>query len=225
MKHVSSQTAPLTAASLLYASGLTFLSVTIPATLATILLQEDMPLSIFQARSHPAVLAFWSAPVLLAIFLASLLFYMNRQARLSSRRSHADATGPDSSGAAPSLPAETAPVGQLYRSMILVQSATHRIPVAVDEICYFFRVGRHTFLRTFDRKDYLVPESLQQVQAMLDPACFFRVNRQLLMHYKAFRSYKPAGYGKLELDLHLAPPFPAIVSQVKAPAFRHWMQR
>lgn len=112
-----------------------------------------------------------------------------------------------------------------FREMFLVQSATHRVPVGVDEICYFFRVGRHTFLRTFDRKDYLIPESLQQVQAMLDPACFFRVNRQLLMHYKAFRSYKPAGYGKLELDLHLAPPFPAIVSQVKAPAFRHWMQR
>lgn len=113
----------------------------------------------------------------------------------------------------------------LYQTVFLVQAGTHRVPVPVEAICYFFRDGRHTFLRTFDRQDYLLSQPLQEVEQSLDPACFFRVNRRLLIHYKACPRFKPAAYGKLELTLHPPLPFPVIVSQLKTPAFRRWMQR
>ncbi|MDX5483197.1 MAG: LytTR family transcriptional regulator [Hymenobacteraceae bacterium] len=120
--------------------------------------------------------------------------------------------------------APAAPVSPPPRSVFIAHTATQSVPIDVADICCFFREGRHNFLRTFDRCDYLLPQSLNEVQQELDSSQFFRVNRQLIIQRRACRSFRPAAYGKLELTLLQPLPFQAIVSQLKAAQFRRWMQ-
>lgn len=110
------------------------------------------------------------------------------------------------------------------RKVFIVHTTTKSVPVSVEDICYFFREGGHNFLRTFERVDYLIPQSLNEVQQKLDKRQFFRVNRQLIINYKACRDFRPAAYGKLELTLREPFHTPVKVSQLKAPKFRRWVQ-
>lgn len=137
-----------------------------------------------------------------------------RQGTKHPVQDHPAAPGSSTAGAAP-----------LYKRVFIVNTATQSIPIDVEDICCFFREGGHNFLRTFARCEYLVPQSLSEVQQALDSHQFFRVNRQLIIHRQACQSFRPAAYGKLELTLQPPLPFPAIVSQLKAAHFKRWMQR
>lgn len=106
---------------------------------------------------------------------------------------------------------------------LMVQSADRCLSVPVEQVCCIYRVGRHTLLRTFDRAEYLLPQSLREVMEQLEGHMFFQVNRRLILQRKTCVSYKTASYGKLLLTLHPPLSEPVTVSQGKAPAFRKWM--
>lgn len=113
---------------------------------------------------------------------------------------------------------------QQYRSRFLVQQGESLQSVAVGDIAYFHKdlVVR---LVTRAGRGYTVSQSLDELEHVLDPARFFRVNRQVLASadaiVRATRQFK----GKLELELD--PPLRevAIVSQERAGAFRDWLDR
>ncbi|ARS35805.1 LytR/AlgR family response regulator transcription factor [Pontibacter actiniarum] len=202
MKHFSKQTPPFFPVSFRHAFGL--LSLLLPLLTAVGTLLPDTPTLRLLVRTG-------------GLALTLPLAYQAYRLTVPHRPGH------PFSPAQPPIPSPPAPGP--FQTVFLVQTAIHRVPVPVEEICYFFRDGRHTFLRTYDRKDYLLSQSLHEVEQVLDPICFFRVNRRLVVHYKACQRYKPAAYGKLELTLHAPPPFPVIVSQLKTPLFRRWLQR
>lgn len=73
--------------------------------------------------------------------------------------------------------------------------------------------------------DELLSEStLDELESSLNSADFFRINRQLIMHRSLCKGYKPLDHGKLEVTTEVVIPVPAIVSQLKAKAFRAWME-
>jgi DNA-binding LytR/AlgR family response regulator len=69
----------------------------------------------------------------------------------------------------------------------------------------------------------LADETLSELEAGLDPSCFFRANRQVLVHIDAVKSFRPQGKGQLKLELAPAAEVPVLVSQERARAFRDWL--
>jgi|SRR5690606_6549677 len=84
--------------------------------------------------------------------------------------------------------------------------------------------GRNVLVRTFNNEDYLTTYTLDELEGTLDPVKFCRLNRQLIGHIKACKSYESLDYGKLSMHMEPAPDVPATVSQLKAPLVRKWMQ-
>lgn len=64
--------------------------------------------------------------------------------------------------------------------------------------------------------------SLDEIEELLDPARFFRVNRQHLANLEAIESYQSDEWSKLHL--RLKPPLKEtlVVSKEKAAEFRRW---
>jgi two-component system LytT family response regulator len=125
--------------------------------------------------------------------------------------------------AAAPVPAGEAPPAYLAR--LLVTSGHRKIQVPVAQVALICLEHGVTWVVTFDQVRYHVDEPLQTLQEQLDPASFFRVNRQTIVQLSACYSYQSAEYGKLKL--RLVPPLGAelLISQKTAPAFRKWMQR
>lgn len=124
---------------------------------------------------------------------------------------------------APVQPLVEAPVTAPKPALILVNKGTQNLPLPVEEIAYAYRNGDYTYLKRFDGEHFLVAYSLDDLEAMLDEANFFRTNRQMIVQRKAVHSFSPQEFGKLSLQLEPAFKEPVIVSQKKAPVFRNWL--
>jgi DNA-binding LytR/AlgR family response regulator len=69
----------------------------------------------------------------------------------------------------------------------------------------------------------MIDEPLVDLESALDPARFFRLNRQLIAQLDAVVRFRRGGKGRLEVTL--APPTreAVLVSQERAGAFREWL--
>ena len=108
------------------------------------------------------------------------------------------------------------------RQRILAQRGRAFQPVAIADVAYFFSTNKLTFLQTRAGEKCLVNEPLTTLAAELDPAQFFRLNRNYVAHASAVRSFSSVGKGRLAVQLHPPPADEVLVSQEAAAAFRAW---
>lgn len=110
-----------------------------------------------------------------------------------------------------------------FRELLIVSQGTSSVPVHTNTISYIFKQNEICFLRTFDGKEYTSNSSLEQLEILLDPSTFFRLNRQILAHVSSISKFKADLSGKLRIDL--SPPFDEeiFVSKKKAATFREWV--
>lgn len=111
------------------------------------------------------------------------------------------------------------------RQRILAQRGTDYQPVAIADIAYFLSEGKLTFLVTHTRERCLVNQPLAMLEAELDRAQFFRVNRNYLAHISSVKRFASVGKGRLEVELRPPPTEPVLVSQETAAEFRAWAGR
>jgi len=114
--------------------------------------------------------------------------------------------------------------GKPYKTRFLVTSGAQLLPLEVEQVAYFLSRHELTTLVAHDGRRFVLDYPLEQLERLLDPACFFRANRQLLLHLRAVRRLHPHFNGKLKLDLHPATAEEALVSREKAAAFKAWLE-
>lgn len=111
-----------------------------------------------------------------------------------------------------------------YRERFLVRQADQLIPVAVGEIAYFFTRNDWTCISTTEGKHYLVDFRLDELEQMLDPAMFFRLNRQFIASAQSLRKAYNHLNGKLKIDLEPVPEEEVFVSREKSALFKNWWE-
>ncbi|MCB0785855.1 MAG: LytTR family transcriptional regulator DNA-binding domain-containing protein, partial [Flavobacteriales bacterium] len=82
---------------------------------------------------------------------------------------------------------------------------------------------KNTFLRTTEGKDLPMDESLDRLEKQLDPARFFRLNRQVIVGFESIKEL--IAYSKSRVKVIMEPPFgeDAIVSSERSAEFKRWL--
>lgn len=117
-------------------------------------------------------------------------------------------------------------IGQNWKSRFLVKVGNNLLSVLTKDIELFFISERSVFIRTFQGKTYDVDYSLDQLQQLVDPDQFFRINRNYLINIDSV--VKLVSYSSSRYKLDLQPEFKAddlIVSREKSAEFKKWMDR
>jgi two-component system LytT family response regulator len=112
-----------------------------------------------------------------------------------------------------------------YKARFLVRQGETLLPIATADVAWFQSRHDTTTLALPDGRRLVVDYTLEQLEALLDPALFFRLNRQVLAHLPAVRRLVPHLGGKLLVEL--APPITGgevLVSKEKASAVKHWLE-
>ena len=112
-----------------------------------------------------------------------------------------------------------------YKKRFLVQGKDEWIPVFTAEIAYFTSVHEITYLVRKDGKRYPVDLTLSDLETMLDPLQFYRVNRQFIAHVTAIHRVYPYFNGRLLVALLPAAKDDVIVSKSKASMFKQWFSQ
>ena len=94
--------------------------------------------------------------------------------------------------------------------------------IPVENICCFFVEERNTFLNTTEGKTYDLDYSLDQLQKMVDPDLFFRVNRNYLVNINCIGDIVSYSTSRLKLKVGKTE---QIVSRDKVADFKLWMDR
>lgn len=75
-----------------------------------------------------------------------------------------------------------------------------------------------------DGKELLTDQTLDDLEKVFATTDFFRINRQLIASRNTCIAYKPLDHGKLEVELSIPVPVNTVVSQLKARAFKEWLE-
>ena len=92
----------------------------------------------------------------------------------------------------------------VYRERLVIQHRQEYLSLRVAEVRQFYSADSLTFAYTAERQRYLVDKTLQQLEAELDPAAWFRINRGQLVHIDAVRKAQPHFNHRLIVELHPA---------------------
>ncbi|MBV8253404.1 MAG: response regulator transcription factor [Chitinophaga sp.] len=114
-----------------------------------------------------------------------------------------------------------APAG---KSSFLVFQSQKYLSVPTDNIAYFYVSNDATCIVTFDKKEYVINQSLDQVAGLVSAVQFFRVNRQYLVNFKAIKEVEPFFMRKLYVKLVMETKEKLLINKEKTPRFLSWME-
>lgn len=112
-----------------------------------------------------------------------------------------------------------------FRQRFMLNSATRIVSVTVDQVAYIKSEGRYTKFILNDGKSFLHNESMESLEQELNPANFFRVNRQYLVNYDSIKEMIPWSKSRIKLVLQPIPEEDVVVSVERSPQFKTWLDR
>lgn len=112
---------------------------------------------------------------------------------------------------------------QEYRDRFLVKQGQRLLSVKTNEIAYFLTDDRYSFMVTSSNLKLLVDYSLDELEEMLDPAFFFRINRSMLVTHDSILKMDPYFGSRLALSLTPSCSKEVLVSREKVTDFKNWM--
>ncbi len=110
-----------------------------------------------------------------------------------------------------------------YRKRFLVKHVQKLVSVEVRDIAYFFSDDRLSFFKTFDDKKYVIDYTIDDIEQMVDPEQFFRINRAFLISVRSIDQIHDYFGNRLKLNLKPQIDKEALVSREKVSDFKNWM--
>lgn len=111
----------------------------------------------------------------------------------------------------------------ISRKNVLVYFGKSLLPIALEDIAYFHKVGEVTLVRTFENQDYRIDQTLEQLQSAVPIGIFYRLNRQMIVNMEAVKEVKNDTSGKLFVILLPTYNEDVTVSRKKASEFKNWL--
>ncbi|OON68489.1 LytR/AlgR family response regulator transcription factor [Hymenobacter sp. CRA2] len=113
-----------------------------------------------------------------------------------------------------------------YKKQFVVKVGEHLKVVPVEQVSYFFSLEKATFVQTRENRRFVLDQTLEQLEKLLDPQQFFRLNRAYLVHHEAIQDIIHYTNSRLKTTLQPASPEgDVLVSRERVPAFRAWLDR
>ena len=112
-----------------------------------------------------------------------------------------------------------------YKQRFLVYVGEHLHSLQTQDIAYFYSIEKSSFLVAQNGKSYALDLSLDKLETVLSPTCFFRISRQYLIAFSAIKKISILSKSRIKLQLYPAPTNEILVSSARTHDFREWLDR
>lgn len=112
-----------------------------------------------------------------------------------------------------------------YKERFIIKVGEHLKTVEVSSILYFYSEDKTTFCHTRDRRKHILDFTLEQLEALVDPYEYFRVNRKYLVRGDSIQDIISYTNSRLKLVLKNAEDNDVIVARERVQDFRQWLDR
>ncbi len=111
---------------------------------------------------------------------------------------------------------------EIYKSNFLLPFKDKLIPLSTNNIAYFYSENKVAKIATIDNQIFYENSSLEEIYKQINPADFFRANRQFIISHKAIKDISTWFDNRLAINLLIPTPENIIISRNRVSKFRHW---
>jgi len=112
-----------------------------------------------------------------------------------------------------------------YKSRFLCKLGNTIKSIETSSVQYFYSQDKITFVVDRDKNRLPINNTLDEIDQMLDPLLFFRINRKYIVCFNGIAEIHTYFKGRLKLKLQPHIEDDIIVSTEKSPVFKAWLDR
>lgn len=112
-----------------------------------------------------------------------------------------------------------------YKSRFVIKVGEHLKTIEIGSVLYFFSQEKTTFCCTRDNRTFILDFTLEQLEDMVDPAVFYRINRKYLVGAGSISDIIHYTNSRLKLILTHSADTDIIVAREKVQEFKNWLDR
>ena len=112
-----------------------------------------------------------------------------------------------------------------YKERFVVKVGEHLKSVEVADILFFFSLEKATFSQTKDGRKHILDFTIEQLDGLVNPDRFFRINRKYLVAADAIQDMISYTNSRLKLVLKTSDDNDVIVARERVQEFKDWLDR
>lgn len=110
-----------------------------------------------------------------------------------------------------------------FKNRFVVKYGEHLKTINISEAAYFYTEDKINFITTNEGRRYIIDYNLDSLETMLDPAVFFRINRQYIISINAIAEMFSYSKSRVLIKLNPAAKHETIVSTERSGEFKNWL--
>jgi DNA-binding LytR/AlgR family response regulator len=115
------------------------------------------------------------------------------------------------------------PMDRNYKKRFTIKMGQQLKMITIDEIECFYSENKGTYLHTIDNRDYLLDNTLEQLEIELDPKDFYRVSRKFIIPMKSIKEIQIYSNSRLKVILPTFKDEEVIVARERVNDFKEWL--
>jgi DNA-binding LytR/AlgR family response regulator len=112
-----------------------------------------------------------------------------------------------------------------HKERFVIKVGEHLRTIEVKDILYFYSQDKATFCHTVENRNNILDFTLEQIEDMIDPMAYFRVNRKYFVRAEAIQDIISYSNSRLKLILKNSQDNDVIVARERVQEFKQWLDR
>jgi len=115
------------------------------------------------------------------------------------------------------------PAERNYKKRFTIKMGQQLKMINIEEVECFYSENKGTYLHTFENRDYLLDNTLEQLETELDPKDFYRVSRKFIIPMKGIKEIQMHSNSRLKVILPTYKDDEVIVARERVNDFKEWL--
>ena len=115
--------------------------------------------------------------------------------------------------------------GRKYKERFIVKYGEHIKSFPVENIVGFYSEEKISFFRNNDGRKYVVDYTMEQIEGLINPDFFFRINRKYIINLSGIEDVVVYSNSRLKLKVQHFNDHDLIVAREKVQEFKKWLDR
>lgn len=111
-----------------------------------------------------------------------------------------------------------------YKERFSVKIGSQLKIIQLKEIMCFYSENKATYIKTIEDRNYLIDLSLEEIEKILNPNLFFRINRKFIIELTSIKEISIYSNSRLKISLLKYDNDDLIVSREKVNDFKKWIE-
>lgn len=110
-----------------------------------------------------------------------------------------------------------------YKNRFVIKVGERLVAIETENVHFFYSAEKATFLQTDEGKKYVLDESLDKLESLMNPKQFFRISRKYLISYASIKETRSYSSSRYKLILQNSDDDDVLVSRDRTNGFKDWL--